>query len=253
MCVGSSGYLCLCSLFICEWASSLSLSLSPSLSLSLSLSLPLSLSLSLSVSLFSLSLYPSILRAEADRADVDNYKVFSQRANFGDVCLRLPLSLSFVLIVLFVLPSSSSSLSCGSVASQGTTTPQTLSTIFTKAPCVRPVCVFVIFLLFFFSLVYFSCLFDCSSVDTYLSAILLFQLPSSLFPHMVTFQQHKPMFCSVFFFFLPPCFTRNIWHFLTLTRGTWPQCLVSSHHWTSARWRLARWSVCKSVFMSARR
>ena len=52
-------------------------------------------------------LYLSVLRARPDRADVDNYKVFSQRANFGDVCLHLPLALRFFLIVLFFLPPSS--------------------------------------------------------------------------------------------------------------------------------------------------
>ena len=52
-------------------------------------------------------------------------------------------SLSFSSFSPSYLPSSSSSLSCGSVASQGTTTPQTLSTIFKRASCVRPVCVCV--------------------------------------------------------------------------------------------------------------
>lgn len=46
-------------------------------------------------------LYLCVGLAAADRADVDNYKVFSQRANLGDACLRLPPC--YVLIVLFFL------------------------------------------------------------------------------------------------------------------------------------------------------
>lgn len=130
-------------------------------------------------------LYLSILWAGADRADVDNYKVFAQRANFGDVCLPLSLFLSHRSFFF----STPSSFSCGSVASQRTTAPQTQSTIFKYTVCVGLwVCVFVFF--FFLFLLFLSV--DCSSVDTYLLAILLFnsiwtqshaELPSSLLPH----------------------------------------------------------------------
>lgn len=40
-------------------------------------------------------LYLSVLLAAADRADVDNYKVYSQSANLGDAFLHLPPFLSF--------------------------------------------------------------------------------------------------------------------------------------------------------------
>lgn len=72
--------------------------------------------------------YLSTLWAGADRADVDNYKVFSQRANFGDVCLPRPLALSLSLCLSSRYPLLP--LSCGSGPSQRTTTPQTLSTVF---------------------------------------------------------------------------------------------------------------------------
>lgn len=52
----------------------------------------LNVSIPLSCSLFPSLLYLTILWAGADRADVDNYKVFFQRANSGDVCLHRSLS-----------------------------------------------------------------------------------------------------------------------------------------------------------------
>lgn len=62
-----------------------------------------------------------------------------------------------------------------------TTTPQTLSTIFKQ-----PVCVCI-------PLVSLSCLFDCSPVDTYLLAILLF---NSIWTHYHPHTLNYPHLCS---------------------------------------------------------
>lgn len=66
-------------------------------------------------------LYLCVRLAAADRADVDNYKVFSQRANLGDACLRLPPC--YVLIVLFFLSLLLLPLSCFS-RNHSTTNPK---------------------------------------------------------------------------------------------------------------------------------
>lgn len=153
-------------------------------------------------------LYLSVLRAEADRADVDNYKVFSQRANFGDVCLHLPLSLS----QRSFLPTPSS-LSCGSGASQGTTTPQTLSTIFKSAVCVS-LCVCLSF--FFAGLLFLSLWLQLSwyisfgypSFQLYLDAHTL-NYPH-LCAHIATFQYYKLMFCNGLLFNYAPKLHPNI-------------------------------------------
>lgn len=74
-----------------------------------------------------LALYVS---AEADRADVDNYKVLSQRANFGDACLRR----SLFLIVLFLPPPPPSPAARSPLEEPQRRRP--LSTIFKQPVCV---------------------------------------------------------------------------------------------------------------------
>lgn len=160
----------------------------------------MSLCLTEPLTFFSLSLPRlSILWAEADRADVDNYKVFLPNAptlEMSDSCSLLLTPFSFLL------------LSCGPIPSGATTAPQTLNTI-SQHVCV---CVCVCLYFFFPTLLSFSVfLIAAHLIHIFFGPHPLFfflLIPKLTCPrlcsHTATFGMCKPMFGQRLAFQLQP-------------------------------------------------
>lgn len=153
-------------------------------------------------------LYLSILRAGADRADVDNYKVFSQRANFRDVCLPLSLFLSpHPLLPLLWF---------GRFSGNHNATEPKCNLQVGLCMCVFAVLVFPVFWLQLCWYISFGYPSFQLCLDTH-SHTLNYPHPRS---HAATSPLYKPMFCSGLRFKCAPMLHSTILHFSTLSHIT---------------------------------